>query len=149
MWNANFSKSYYLRQVHQPRHLPEPARLFGSDFLEIFTRTKWFVVPLIWLPIAVNLFVRSVVNFARPLPPFVQAPLLPFTAPYLQSVTPHGLSLTVASFLLGNIVWTILEYTLHRFLFHIDDLLPDKPAFLTLHFLLHGIHHYLPMDRYV
>jgi len=29
------SKSYYLKQVHQPRHLSEPARLFGSDFLEV------------------------------------------------------------------------------------------------------------------
>jgi 4-hydroxysphinganine ceramide fatty acyl 2-hydroxylase len=26
--------------------------------------------------------------------------------------------------------------------------LPDNRVFLTLHFLLHGIHHYLPMDRY-
>lgn len=25
--------------------------------------------------------------------------------------------------------------------------LPDHGAFLTLHFLLHGVHHYLPMDR--
>ena len=38
---------------------------------------------------------------------------------------------------------------MHRFLFHIDEYLPDKPAFLTLHFLMHGIHHYLPMDRCV
>jgi 4-hydroxysphinganine ceramide fatty acyl 2-hydroxylase len=27
--------------------------------------------------------------------------------------------------------------------------MPDRPFFLMLHFLLHGIHHYLPMDRYV
>lgn len=26
--------------------------------------------------------------------------------------------------------------------------LPDNRYFLTLHFVLHGIHHYLPMDRY-
>jgi hypothetical protein len=43
----------------------------------------------------------------------------------------------------------MLEYGLHRFLFHIDEWLPDRPLFLTLHFLLHGIHHYLPMDRFV
>ena len=30
----------------------------------------------------------------------------------------------------------------------LDSYLPDHPAFLTLHFLLHGIHHYLPMDKY-
>jgi len=43
----------------------------------------------------------------------------------------------------------MLEYALHRFLFHIDELLPDRPFFLMIHFLLHGIHHYLPMDRCV
>lgn len=50
-------------------------------------------------------------------------------------------------FLTGNLIWTILEYTMHRFLFHIDDMLPDRNWALLLHFLLHGIHHYLPMDR--
>ncbi|RMD43781.1 hypothetical protein DV735_g1388, partial [Chaetothyriales sp. CBS 134920] len=35
-----------------------------------------------------------------------------------------------------------------RFLFHLDKFLPDHPYALTLHFVLHGIHHYLPMDRY-
>lgn len=29
-----------------------------------------------------------------------------------------------------------------------NSYLPDHRAGLTLHFLLHGIHHYLPMDRY-
>jgi hypothetical protein len=29
------SKSYYLKQVHQPRHLAESARLFESDYLEV------------------------------------------------------------------------------------------------------------------
>lgn len=39
----------------------------------------------------------------------------------------------------------LLEYGMHRFLFHIDEYLPDHPAALTLHFLLHGIHHYIPV----
>ena len=47
----------------------------------------------------------------------------------------------------GNLFWTFIEYVMHRFLFHLDDLLPDHPYALTLHFLLHGIHHYVPMDR--
>lgn len=58
-------------------------------------------------------------------------------------------SQTLACFLLGNLIWTLLEYGFHRFLFHVDRLLPDMPAFLTFHFLMHGVHHYLPMDRYV
>lgn len=29
-----------------------------------------------------------------------------------------------------------------------SSLLPDNRVGITLHFLLHGIHHYLPMDKY-
>jgi len=35
VWRANFTKEYYLSQVHNPRHLKEPARLFGNSFLEV------------------------------------------------------------------------------------------------------------------
>ncbi|TKA67185.1 hypothetical protein B0A49_05824 [Cryomyces minteri] len=37
--------------------------------------------------------------------------------------------------ILGLCIWTIVDH------------LPDNRVFITLHFLLHGIHHYLPMDR--
>jgi len=67
----------------------------------------------------------------------------------LATVPSESVAKTVVCFFIGNIIWTILEYTLHRFLFHIDDWLPDRPSFLTLHFLMHGIHHYMPMDRFV
>ena len=32
---ADFSKSYYLQQVHQPRHLSTSAPLFGPVYLEV------------------------------------------------------------------------------------------------------------------
>ncbi|BGP43104.1 fatty acid alpha-hydroxylase [Rhodotorula kratochvilovae] len=130
VWNADFSKAFYLQQVHQPRHLPRPARLFGPWYLEVFTMTSWYVVPLIWLPITAYILRQSVVQ---------------------QLAVGVSLGTTVARtgacFLFGNFVWTLLEYTMHRFLFHIDEHLPDRPFFLMLHFLLHGIHHYIPMDR--
>ncbi|KAL0958153.1 hypothetical protein HGRIS_000319 [Hohenbuehelia grisea] len=145
VWEANFSKSYYLQQVHQPRHLRESARLFGPDYLEMFTRCVWFVIPLVWGPIASYLFLRSLFQFTGPLPSFFTDPSLPLGA--LTQISSDAIAKTVLCFFAGNIIWTILEYTLHRFLFHIDEWLPDTPAFLTLHFLLHGVHHYLPMDR--
>jgi 4-hydroxysphinganine ceramide fatty acyl 2-hydroxylase len=43
----------------------------------------------------------------------------------------------------------LVEYTLHRFLFHSEDYwLPNHPLILANHFLIHGIHHAFPMDRY-
>jgi len=151
--DAAYSKDYYLKQVHQPRHLTESARLFGPDFLEMFTRTEWWVVPVFWSPIAAYLFVRCIVQFSLPaspystLPPFTSDPSAPLR--HLDDVTPAAFGKAAICFLLGNLIWTFLEYLLHRFLFHLDALLPDKPWALTLHFLLHGIHHYLPMDRCV
>ncbi|KII91200.1 hypothetical protein PLICRDRAFT_105152 [Plicaturopsis crispa FD-325 SS-3] len=145
VWEANFSKSYYLQQVHQPRHLSEPARLFGPDYLEVFSRTVWYVVPLFWAPITTYLFLRSLLQFAGPLPAFTTNPALPLSV--VPTLPASVFYQTLACFFAGNIIWTILEYALHRFLFHIDYWLPDKPFFLMLHFLLHGIHHYLPMDR--
>lgn len=69
-----------------------------------------------------------------------------FNPSAISTIPASAFAKTGACFLVGNVIWTLLEYTLHRFLFHIDGVLPDKPFFLMLHFLLHGIHHYLPMD---
>jgi 4-hydroxysphinganine ceramide fatty acyl 2-hydroxylase len=115
----------------------------------MFTRTTWYVVPAFWLPITTYIFIRSLVQFTIPvaLPAFTQDPLAPLQL--LGLVTTSAFTKTILCFFTGNLIWTILEYTLHRFLFHLDYYLPDKGMFLTLHFLLHGVHHYLPMDRYV
>lgn len=143
VWRAKFTKEFYLAQVHSPRHLKEPARLFGPSYLEVFTRTPWYVVPMIWLPIAASLFYRSAQQFS--LVEQGSSPDVPFRTQI--DFTPAAMASTTGCFGLGIFIWTLLEYTLHRFLFHVDDLLPDSGPFLTLHFLLHGIHHYLPMDR--
>ncbi|CAJ0823627.1 3996_t:CDS:2, partial [Entrophospora sp. SA101] len=121
MFNCNFTKEFYLKQIHQPRHLPYSAKLFGNDYLELLTKTPWYIVPILWIPISVyhGYMASEALN-----------PLLVFML-----------------FLCGIVVWTLLEYTLHRFLFHVDNFLPDHPYALTIHFTLHGIHHYLPMDK--
>jgi len=121
MWTSRFSKETYLKQVHIPKHLPDPAYIFANPYLEIFTRTPWYVVPLVWLP--VSFYCLSVgLAFINPL-------------------------VVAAFYLTGLMIWTFCEYIFHRFLFHLDEFLPDHPAALTFHFLIHGIHHHLPMDR--
>lgn len=123
VWNGGFSKDFYLEQIHRPRHFKggASAPLFGN-FLEPLSKTVWWVVPMVWLP-----FVIYGLYIARP-----------------------GLSSTAVEFLyclIGIFIWTLVEYFLHRFLFHLDRFLPENRVALTLHFLLHGIHHYLPMDK--
>lgn len=121
---SNFSKEFYLEQVHRPRHFRggDSAPLFGN-FMEPLSKTAWYVVPTLWLP------------------PVAYGTYLGFT---------HLSHPVVAAlyWCLGLFLWTLVEYLMHRFLFHVDKFMPDHPVFLTLHFLLHGIHHYLPMDKY-
>ena len=128
------------------RYDKSPIYGFNSWLLnKMCTRTEWYVVPLFWSPIAAYLFLRSLFQFTGPLPNFFQNPVLPLS--YLPDVPLESWTKVLPCFFLGNLIWTLLEYLLHRFLFHVDDILPDRPGFLMLHFLMHGIHHYLPMDR--
>ena len=52
----------------------------------------------------------------------------------------------------GALIWSVLEYLLHRFYFHGEDYwmkwLPKSKYIYTFHFFSHGIHHAFPMDRY-
>ncbi|KAK5451842.1 fatty acid alpha-hydroxylase [Exophiala xenobiotica] len=120
---SKFSKDFYLEQIHRPRHYRggDSAPLFGN-ILEPLSKTAWYVVPSLWLPPVMYGSYLGMSNL-----PASQGP---------------------AYWFLGLFLWTLVEYILHRFLFHLDYYLPDHPVALTLHFLLHGIHHYLPMDKY-
>ncbi|CAL3966541.1 hypothetical protein PZA11_003161 [Diplocarpon coronariae] len=123
VWFGGFSKEFYLEQVHRPRHYKggESAPLFGN-FLEPLSKTAWWIVPTLWLPaVAYGTYIAS----------------KGFTSSAAEA----------AYWLFGLFLWTLIEYILHRFLFHLDKWLPDNRVALTLHFLLHGIHHYLPMDK--
>lgn len=46
---------------------------------------------------------------------------------------------------IGTLAWTLLEYALHRGVFHWRPN-PTSHNQITLHFLLHGLHHKTPMD---
>lgn len=120
---GGFSKDFYLEQVHKPRHYGKGSAPIFGNFLEPISKTPWFVVPILWIPVDMYVFSLGVRNLPMP---WVVGPLM------------YGI---------GLFIWTFLEYCMHRFLFHLDDHLPDHPFFLMLHFLLHGVHHYLPMDR--
>lgn len=118
---SDFTKEFYLDQVHRPRHYgKKSAPLFGN-FLEPLTLTPWYAVPMCWL--------------------------LPNFYFFWLGWTNQSKIIALSFWILGLCVWTFVEYCLHRFLFHLDYYLPDHPVFLTLHFTLHGIHHYLPMDK--
>ena len=108
-------------------HLPidnsdVPIRLFKSDFLEFFSHISPITVMVIWSPVIIFFFVRSIL--IRP-------------ADGLLWHIPAG-------FLIGLFLWTLAEYTLHRFVFHY----PAKTARgQRITFLFHGIHHAQPQCK--
>jgi 4-hydroxysphinganine ceramide fatty acyl 2-hydroxylase len=96
VWFGGFSKDFYLEQVHRPRHYKggESAPLFGN-VLEPLSKTAWYIVPILWLPPVV----------------------------YGTYVAREGLTSWPHEFAywgLGLFIWTLVEYILHRFLFHLD-----------------------------
>src|SRR6266571_957037 len=46
-------------------------------------------------------------------------------------------------FVLGLMIWTLLEYIIHRFAFHYE---PKTRIGKQFHFIVHGVHHDYPND---
>jgi 4-hydroxysphinganine ceramide fatty acyl 2-hydroxylase len=101
--------------------LKKIARFFDNPLLELLSRTPWYVVPLIWLPVSAAMF--------------------------SEAVKTQSIDVSLALFVSGLAFWSFLEYVLHRFVFHLDEYLPDNKIAIMIHFTMHGVHHFLPMDR--
>jgi len=115
----------------------ESVRMFRNDLLEKTTYVRPWVPHLIYVPII--------------------ALLLWFS--------PVGVATSVLWFAVGLLIWTFLEYLLHRFAFHAPDEImrethqisagldldePVIPALPTMrhviYFIFHGVHHEYPSD---
>lgn len=55
-----------------------------------------------------------------------------------------GVSAVLGFALLGLLTWSLTEYLLHRYLFHMR---PAGPIRMRLQFMIHGLHHDDPWDR--
>jgi len=97
----------------------ESARLFKSDFLELFTHVHWSVPIILYVPVVMYFLFRT-----------VQSPVI-------------GVHYGISLFVLGLFVWTLTEYVLHRFVFHYE---PKSAWGKRIHFFTHGVHHDYPND---
>lgn len=94
-------------------------RVFKSPFLEKFTHVHPLTPLVVWSPIVGWLIWRT------------------FSLYELNLYSVGAIGLT------GVLSWTLLEYILHRFLFHFKA---ESTAGQWLHFLIHGLHHQDPLD---
>ncbi len=97
----------------------ETVRMFRSDFLEFFSHVHPATPILIYLPvIAFMLYRASVYGLLS-----------------LQAVA--------GMLVLGVLLWTLLEYVIHRYFFHYQ---PKSGWGKKMHFMMHGVHHDYPQD---
>ncbi|MDB5109573.1 MAG: Fatty acid hydroxylase superfamily protein [Mucilaginibacter sp.] len=97
----------------------ESVRMFKSDFLESLSKVHFLVPVFIFVPV-IGYFIYNAFKYN------------------LGIFTFFGL------FIGGLFIWTLVEYIMHRFLFHYMP--PDKPWAQRLHFIFHGVHHDYPSD---
>jgi sterol desaturase/sphingolipid hydroxylase (fatty acid hydroxylase superfamily) len=100
---------------------PESPRMFESDFVDFFSRTHPIVVPLLFVPASAICFRYGLTHTVVGFP---------------------GMLVLFAS---GWLFWTLVEYWLHRTFFH---WVPDGKWGERMHFLVHGVHHTWPKDKY-
>ena len=97
----------------------ESVRMFKSDLLEALSKVHFLVPVFIFVPV-IGYFIYEA--FEKNI----------------------GIVTFFEMCALGLFIWTLVEYVMHRFLFHYMP--PDKPWALRLHFIFHGVHHDYPSD---
>ena len=97
----------------------ETVRMFKSDFVEFFSHVHPITPLVLYVPV-----IGFMIYLAL--------------AQYRLSI----LALAIC-FVAGAFVWTLLEYIIHRYIFHYE---PKTRLGKQLHFVVHGVHHDYPND---
>lgn len=108
----------YNEWIDNPVH--RPLKLFDNNFLESLTVTKWYVVPIVWVPVSSWSFYKCLQTFSL--------------------LTSFNL------WIFGFFMWTLIEYTLHKYVFHIPVYKDSGAAKKIFQFVIHGQHHKNPFD---
>ena len=97
----------------------ESVPMFESKFMEFFSHVHPATPVILYVPVIVYFLYRA----------FAQGNV--------------SILVIVGLFLLGVLMWTLLEYVVHRYVFHYE---PKTRAGKMLHFIIHGVHHDYPND---
>ena len=97
----------------------ESVPMFESKFMEFFSHVHPATPVILYGPVIVYMLYRAL----------AQGNMSILTMVWL--------------FLLGVLMWTLLEYIVHRYVFHYE---PKTRVGKALHFIIHGVHHDYPND---
>ena len=101
-------------------HNKGQAQLFRNPYLEMLTKAHPLVIWGMYLPAIIGM-------------PLYAVNALQFSA-----------SRAALVFFSGMAFWTLFEYLMHRFAFH---LVADSPRAQKFIYIMHGNHHHFPRDR--
>ncbi len=96
------------------------ARLFKSDFLEMMTKTHPVVVYTMYFPVIFFMLYFGIRE---------------------KGIAPAAECLV---FGLGLLFWSLFEYIMHRYIFH---MLVHSPVAKRIVYTMHGVHHEYPRDK--
>lgn len=96
------------------------ARLFRNDYMEMMTKTHPFVIYSIYFPIIIFMLYQGAVK--KHIPAGTEALL----------------------FISGTLFWSLFEYFMHRYLFH---MVVESPRAKRFVYTMHGVHHEYPRDK--
>lgn len=116
----------YNKWVHTP--VMKKMKMFDNPLIEFCSNTRWYIIPALWIPVMCLFGVSGYTTLS-------------------QKLDGHTLLISfIITFLGGVLLWTYIEYALHRYVFHLEPN-GDSPLQITLHFTIHGNHHKVPFDE--
>jgi sterol desaturase/sphingolipid hydroxylase (fatty acid hydroxylase superfamily) len=95
--------------------------MFKSNFLESLSKVHFSVPLFIFIPVIIY-FIRQ--------------------ALWVENIS---LETFLVYYIVGLFIWSLTEYIMHRFIFHLEPI-PDVKWMERLHFIFHGVHHDYPSD---
>lgn len=124
---ADWDYQEYMEFINEPKHFVNPVRdlkMFDNEFLEPFSKCPWYAIVVFWSLYMIHLVMQLGSN----------------------------LKFELLVIFIGIQYFLLMEYILHRFLFHGEHTwmkyVPKNRYFYYTHFMLHGIHHAFPQDKH-
>jgi len=96
------------------------ARLFKSDYMEMMTKTHPVVIYAMYLPV------------------------IAFMLYYGAAYKGVNIGIEALLFIAGMLFWSLFEYIMHRYLFH---MIVESPRAKRFVYTMHGGHHEYPRDQ--
>ena len=96
------------------------ARLFKSEYMEMMTKTHPLVIYSIYFPVIALMLYYGV------------------------AYKGVGILSELVLFISGALFWSIFEYVMHRYLFH---MVVESPRAKRFVYTMHGVHHEFPRDK--